>query len=74
MHGKPPASPRLLPWLTTPRLPATAPRSPAVRAGLGSLLAAGMYEVGRPQRLTVEQALEKERQWQDFGEGRGQAE
>ena len=27
-----------------------------------------MYEVGRPRRLTVEQAQEKERQWQDFGE------
>lgn len=29
-----------------------------------------MYEVGRPRRLTVEQAQEKERQWQDFGEHR----
>lgn len=37
-------------------------------AGLGSLFGAGMYEVGRPRRLTVEQAQEKERQWQDFGE------
>ncbi|KAI7839403.1 hypothetical protein COHA_006804 [Chlorella ohadii] len=38
----------------------------SVSTGLGSLFAAGMKEVGRPRRLTVEQAQEKERQWQDF--------
>lgn len=26
-----------------------------------------MYEVGRPQRLSVEEAQAKERVWQDFG-------
>ena len=26
-----------------------------------------MYEVGRPRRLSVEEALEKEAAWQDFG-------
>ncbi len=27
-----------------------------------------MYEVGRPQRLSVEEAQLLEEQWQDFGE------
>lgn len=39
----------------------------AVSTGLGSCMAAGMYEVGRPRRLSVEEAQAKEQQWQEFG-------
>jgi hypothetical protein len=31
-------------------------------------MAAGVYEVGRPRRVGVEEAQQLEAQWQDFGE------
>jgi hypothetical protein len=31
-------------------------------------MAAGMYEVGRPRRLSVEEAQVLEKKWQEFGE------
>jgi hypothetical protein len=40
----------------------------AVSTGLGTCMAAGMFEVGRPKRMSVEEAQEKEAQWQEFGE------
>lgn len=38
----------------------------AVSSGLGACIAAGVYEVGRPTRLSKDQAVELEAQWQDF--------
>lgn len=38
----------------------------AVSTGIGSLFAAGLYEVGRPERLSVPELQELESQWQDF--------
>ncbi|KAL4856150.1 hypothetical protein ACK3TF_003300 [Chlorella vulgaris] len=38
----------------------------AVSTGLGTCMAAGMFEVGRPKRMSVEEAQEKEAQWQEF--------
>lgn len=38
----------------------------SVSSGIGALMAAGLYEVGRPERLSVEEAQELEKQWQDF--------
>lgn len=40
----------------------------SVSTGIGACLAAGVYEIGRPERLTREQAIELENQWQDFKE------
>ena len=40
----------------------------ALLAGIGSCFAAAIYEVGRPTRLSSDEALELESQWQDFGE------
>ena len=37
-------------------------------AGLGACFAAGIYEVGRPQRFSPAEAQKLEAQWQDFGE------
>lgn len=37
-------------------------------AGIGSCFAAAIYEVGRPTRLSSDEAVELESQWQDFGE------
>ena len=36
-------------------------------AGIGSCFAAAIYEVGRPKRLSSNEAMELESQWQDFG-------
>ena len=46
-------------------------RHPAARLlfpppGLGACMFAGMYEVGRPRRLSVEEAQTLKGQWQDF--------
>lgn len=38
----------------------------SVSTGMGACVAAGMYEVGRPQRLSVEEAQVLESQWKDF--------
>ncbi|GAX83120.1 hypothetical protein CEUSTIGMA_g10546.t1 [Chlamydomonas eustigma] len=38
----------------------------SVSAGLGACLAAVMYDVGRPRRLSVNDAVRLEGQWQDF--------
>ena len=38
----------------------------AVSSGIGSLFGAGLYEVGRPDRLSVDEAKILESQWQDF--------
>jgi hypothetical protein len=38
----------------------------AVSSGIGSLFGAGLYEVGRPERLSVDEAKILEAQWQDF--------
>ena len=38
----------------------------AVSTGLGALLAAGVYEVGRPPRLSGAQAAALEERWDDF--------
>jgi len=40
----------------------------SVATGLGTLMAAGVYEVGRPRRLDVEEARELESQWVDFNQ------
>lgn len=40
----------------------------AVSSGIGALFAAAVFEVGRPKRLTVDEAQQLEAQWQDFGE------
>jgi hypothetical protein len=39
----------------------------SVSTGLGSCIAAAVYELGRPARLSVEEAQALEAQWQDFG-------
>ena len=38
----------------------------SVSTGIGALFAAGFYEIGRPERLTVAQSKVLEAQWQDF--------
>lgn len=38
----------------------------SVSSGIGSCMAAGIYEIGRPDRLSTEQAVLLEAQWQDF--------
>lgn len=38
----------------------------AVSTGLGACIAAAVYELGRPERLSVEEAEELEEQWQAF--------
>ena len=38
----------------------------SVSSGIGALFGAGLYEVGRPERLSVEEAKQLESQWQDF--------
>ena len=38
----------------------------AVSSGIGALFGAGLYEVGRPERLSVDEAQILEKQWQDF--------
>lgn len=38
----------------------------SVSSGIGACMAAGVYEVGRPKRLSVSEAKELEEQWQDF--------
>eukprot|EP00873_Tetraselmis_striata_P034627 jgi/Tetstr1/454891/TSEL_041755.t1 len=38
----------------------------AVSTGIGSILVSGIYEAGRPQRLSPEEAVALEEQWQDF--------
>jgi len=40
----------------------------SISSGIGALFAAAIFEVGRPARLTVEEAQQLETQWQDFGE------
>ena len=40
----------------------------SLSTGLGSCLIAGIYEVGRPERLSVEQADQLDEQYSDFGE------
>ena len=35
--------------------------------GLGACTAAGVYEVGRPQRVTAEEAADIDTRWRDFG-------
>lgn len=37
-----------------------------VSTGIGACVGAGVYEVGRPQRLSQEEAEELEQQWRDF--------
>ena len=39
-----------------------------ISAGVGACFAAGLFEVGRPQRLSPEQEKKLETQWQDFKE------
>jgi len=39
-----------------------------ISAGVGACFAAGLFEVGRPERLSPEQAKKLETQWQDFKE------
>lgn len=39
----------------------------SISTGIGACMAAAVYEVGRPDRLNPEQAVELESQWQDFG-------
>jgi hypothetical protein len=39
----------------------------SVSSGIGMCLAAAVYELGRPERLSKDQAIELEGQWQDFG-------
>ncbi|KAK9917166.1 hypothetical protein WJX75_001505 [Coccomyxa subellipsoidea] len=38
----------------------------SISTGIGACMAAAVYEVGRPDRLNPEQAVELESQWQDF--------
>jgi hypothetical protein len=38
-----------------------------VSTGLGSCIAAAVYELGRPRRLSVDEAQALEAQWQHFG-------
>lgn len=39
----------------------------SVSSGIGSLIAAGVYEIGRPERVSGAAAVALEEQWQDFG-------
>lgn len=39
----------------------------SISSGIGALFAAAIFEVGRPARLTVQEAQQLEMQWQDFG-------
>ena len=39
----------------------------AVSSGIASCMAAGVYEIGRPQRLSSAEAVQLEEQWQVFG-------
>lgn len=52
---------------SSPRRPACSAH-PSCFAGLGACMGAAMYEAGRPRRLSVEEAQQKEEVWQDFGE------
>ncbi|EFJ42408.1 hypothetical protein VOLCADRAFT_97483 [Volvox carteri f. nagariensis] len=38
----------------------------ALSTGTGACLAAGVYEVGRPRRLSLEEARQLDQQWRDF--------
>lgn len=38
-----------------------------VSSGIATCMAAGVYELGRPQRLSADEAVELEEQWQVFG-------
>lgn len=40
----------------------------SVSTGLGACLAAAVYEVGRPARLSRDQADQVDNQWRTFGE------
>lgn len=40
----------------------------SLSTGLGSCLIAGIYEVGRPDRLSAEEANDLDNQYRDFGE------
>ena len=39
----------------------------SVSTGLGACMAAGVYEVGRPRRVTAEEAADIDTRWRDFG-------
>ncbi|GIL79018.1 hypothetical protein Vretifemale_8423 [Volvox reticuliferus] len=39
----------------------------ALSTGTGACLAAGVYEVGRPKRLNLEETRQLDQQWRDFG-------
>jgi hypothetical protein len=39
----------------------------SVSTGIGACIAAAVYEVGRPARLSADEAVELEGQWQEFG-------
>lgn len=39
----------------------------SISTGIGACMAAAVYEVGRPDRLNPEEAVELESQWQEFG-------
>jgi hypothetical protein len=39
----------------------------SVSSGIGMCLAAGVYELGRPERVSRDKAVELEGQWQEFG-------
>ena len=38
-----------------------------VSSGIASCMAAGVYELGRPERISGEEAMQLENQWQTFG-------
>lgn len=38
----------------------------SISTGIGACMAAAVYEVGRPDRLNLEEAVEMESQWQEF--------
>ena len=40
----------------------------SLSTGLGSCLIAGIYEVGRPERLSTEEADKLDEQYREFGE------
>ncbi len=39
----------------------------SVSTGLGACMAAGVYEVGRPRRVSAEEAADIDTRWRDFG-------
>ena len=39
----------------------------SVSSGIGTCAAAGLYEVGRPERLSGQEAETLDAQWQEFG-------